>query len=143
MLYNRAKNLMKKLLFLVTVVSFIFIGCQKEDDIKSKDLWGTWKVTSIKMDNTGWINLENSTIGYYNIIFSKDGSFSELSKLFGIDGSIKGKNYSWKLKGDIIQVYFYKSEFMKYDIVSFDKDNMTAYFIKTVGNNRVELKIKK
>jgi len=130
---------MRKLLFLLIVfVSLIFVGCQKEDEIKSKDLWGMWHVTSINL-GSGWYQVkEEFQLTYITIGFLKGGDYYQYGEL----GKIT-KDHTWKLKGDIIQIYFLKNELIKYEIKEFNKNNNTIYFIRTVGNSRIEIKAKK
>jgi hypothetical protein len=129
---------MKKLLLLVTIVLFLSFGCNKEEDVKSKDLWGMWHVTDINLGN-GWYHVkEDFQLTYITIGFSKGGDYNQFGEL----GKIT-KDHTWKLKWDIIQIYFLKGELMKYEIKEFNKNNNTAYFIRTVGNSRIEIKAKK
>ncbi len=106
---------MKKYLFILltlVVASFAFVSCSSDDDDDNQytsALVGTWKLTEVRMSETG------SYITW---------PFKTTYASFKSDGTYYGSGYfgtgsgTWSLKGNTIKTYVDGKLYVSYDILS-------------------------
>lgn len=101
------------MLLLATLMVFL-PACSDDkdepDDIKSKII-GTWDATSVKFDDTDWVDITNYPSVALSITFKKDGSYSGSGALGNGDGTytVSGKTITTYIDGELYGTYYVRS----------------------------------
>lgn len=135
---------MKKvfLFFVLTVVSFVFVGCSSDDDDNGFDydvnmLIGKWQITEIQMDGK-YVDVTKPP--YYPTIPSTYATFKT-------DGSYYGSGYfgtgsgTYKTKGKRITCYVEGTEYARYDVLSLSGSECELNM--SMEGNSLKIKCKK
>lgn len=107
------KKVFSLMLLLATMMVFL-PSCSGDDDepedIKSQMI-GTWDATSVKFDDTDWIDISNRPSMALSITFNKDGSYYGRGALGNGSGTytVSGKTIKTYVGGELYGTYYVKS----------------------------------
>lgn len=127
---------MKKYLFLLLTMfltSFVFVSCSSDDKDEIDDaIVGTWKLTEVKMSETG------SYISW---------PFKTTYSSFKSDGTYYGSGYfgtgegTWSKKGKTVNTYVSGQLYASYEVLSVTATD--AELKMTMGDSTIWIKCKK
>ena len=127
---------MKKYLFLLLTMfltSFVFVSCSSDDKDEIDDaIVGTWKLTEVKMSETG------SYISW---------PFKTTYSSFKSDGTYYGSGYfgtgegTWSKKGKTVNTYVSGQLYASYEVLSVTATD--AELKMTMGDSSIWIKCKK
>lgn len=106
------KSVFSLMLLLATMMVFLpsCSGDDEPDDIKTLMI-GTWDATSVKFDDTDWIDITNRPSMALSITFKKDGSYYGSGTLGNGSGTytVSGKTIKTYVGGELYGTYYVNS----------------------------------